>query len=672
MDVSKHLIEVFKTDNQSDILNGFIQAIPSFVYLLDLTAKKAVYLNTKTEIVGGYSHEELFSTNSEIFPINNFRNAEHLFQTLENTFSEAQINDNKPFVLTIKTKSGQNITVNNKASLIKKDDANQPSILMILAEDVTNQNELLEKTIQIENQLNEAEKLFNYGSWEWTFGNEFVIWSNGLYEIFGYDKESYKDSKMPYGAYQNHISKDDIDRVVKFSLNALDEKKDIYEFEHEIIDLKGNTKQIAVRGKSFFDEKGQITRVIGTSQDITEIKRIKRELEAKVEELSNANEELKKNKDLFKEAEALMNYGSFEWDVKKDEILWSDGLKKLYAGSDILKLPNHININFYYNRVHDDDLANVKKVIQNAFEEKIPYAFEHKIVDLDGVEKYVQTKGWVNIDEVGNVLKFIGNTVEVTELKAYEKELERKLEELNHSNQELEQFAYVASHDLKEPLRKITAFGDRLNQKFSQQLDDDARFYLSRMVDSASRMEVLMENLLSYSRLSRKLVTFEQVSLNKTLENVLSDLELKITETNAQIHVGKMPTIQASTPKMQQLFQNLISNALKFVKPNQIPKIWIEAEEAHKKELSKLGLDYKNKSYYKIKVKDNGIGFDPEYAERIFVIFQRLHGRSEFEGTGLGLAICRKIVENHQGLIYAESIPNNGATFVMFLPTRQE
>lgn len=671
MDVPKYLLEVFKTDtdSQSDIFNGFLQAIPSFVYLLDLTDRKAIYLNTRNNIVSGYSPKELFSNDVEVFPIQNFTSAEHFFQCLKDSFKDAAINDSQTVVLNIKTQAGQKITVSNKITLTEKDDNDLPSVLMVLADDITVQNKIVDKTIQVQNQLNDAEKLFNYGSWEWWVGDNFVIWSDGLYEMFGYDKNDFKDSLMPYGFYQKHISPKDITRVIKVTMDALDERKEIYEYEHEILDNKGNIKQIAVRGKCFLDEKGEIIRVLGTSHDITEITKIKQELESKVEELSKAYDELRKSKDLFKEAEAMMSYGSYEWNVQKDDIQFSDGLKKLYAGSDITKLPPKLNVDFCYTRMPSEDLENVKNVLHNAITYKEPYSFEHKIVDLDGIEKDVHTKGWVTIDEEGNALKLIGNTVEVTELKVYEKELERKIEELNQTNQELGQFAYVASHDLKEPLRKITAFGDRLNQKYSQQLDENGRFYLSRMIDSAKRMEALMENLLSYSRLSRKMVTFEHLDLNKTIENVLSDLEIKINETNAQVFVSKMPILEASVPKMHQLFQNLISNALKFVKPNQTPEIHIDAKEATRGELIRLGLDYKNKKYYKITVKDNGIGFEQEYAEKIFVIFQRLHGRAEFDGTGLGLAICRKIVENHQGLIMADGIPDEGATFTIFLPT---
>jgi light-regulated signal transduction histidine kinase (bacteriophytochrome) len=177
-----------------------------------------------------------------------------------------------------------------------------------------------------------------------------------------------------------------------------------------------------------------------------------------------------------------------------------------------------------------------------------------------------------------------------------------------------------------------------------------------------------MENLLSYSRISTKDEPFEIVDLGITVEGILSDLEMKIQEVKAQITMMPMPTLHALPTQMQQLFQNLISNALKFVKPNVIPIISIETYEVNTKEVSLLGIPIKHNKYYKIIVTDNGIGFDAEYSEKIFLIFQRLHGRSEFEGTGLGLAICKKIVDNHDGYIMAKSEINKGAKFTVYLP----
>jgi light-regulated signal transduction histidine kinase (bacteriophytochrome) len=331
-------------------------------------------------------------------------------------------------------------------------------------------------------------------------------------------------------------------------------------------------------------------------------------------------------------------------------------------------LPEKIDYNFYQTRLHEEDLPRVSDIVNQAIIQKSAYAFEHRLYDLDGVEKTVNTRGWVVVNEVGKVVRFIGNTVDITELKVYEKELENKIEELNKSNQQLEQFAYIASHDLQEPLRKIMAFGERLSSKFAGQLPDDGQFYINRMLDAANRMKILMENLLLYSRASRKIEPVEQVSLNEMVETVLSDLEVKIQETDATIEVLPLPRVQALPTQMQQLFLNLISNALKFVLPNEKPRIRIEAFEATKQELKDLNFPLKAKKYYKIIVSDEGIGFDSEYSEKIFVIFQRLHGRSEFEGTGLGLAICKKIIDNHHGYIKAESVLNEGSKFMVYLP----
>lgn len=187
-------------------------------------------------------------------------------------------------------------------------------------------------------------------------------------------------------------------------------------------------------------------------------------------------------------------------------------------------------------------------------------------------------------------------------------------------------------------------------------------------MDAANRMKILMENLLSYSRVSTKTEPYELVDLGVIIESILSDLEMKIQDVDAKITMVPMPKLNALPTQMQQLFQNLISNALKFVKLNEKPAITIQAGEADRKEMSLLGLPFKYNKYYKISIIDNGIGFDEEYAEKIFLIFQRLHGRSEFEGTGLGLAICKKIVDNHHGYIIAKSEPNKGATFTVYLP----
>ena len=671
MDLSDYLLNVFSSEKQSDLFDSFLRAIPDFVYLLDLEDAKIMYLNEKTGILAHYTAEEVLSLDKSFFPVKNYENREVFFDKMNQLFDNTDEGEHRSFTLDLLTKEGRRHTVRNRATLLRKNEKGIASKVVVVAEDITQETENEEQEKQKQSQLNNAESVFMYGSWEWTLGTDYVVWSNGLFDIFGYDATEYPDSKMAYGVYNQHIVAEDKPRVALISQDAVANKKLFYEFEHEIIDEKGNRKLLAVKGRCYLNEEGNVDRVLGTSEDVTKLKELENTLKYKVEELKKAHEELEKAKDLFKEAEALANYGSFDWDVEKDIILWSDGLKRLFAGNNISKLPENLKYSFFESRIHRDDTDRINEIVQTAIKNKKPYSFEHRLINLDEVEKTVHTQGWVTTNENDELLRFIGNTVDITEMKVYEKDLKYKIEELNRSNQDLEQFAYIASHDLQEPLRKIMAFGDRLSTKYGEELGSDGQFYLSRMLDAASRMKILMENLLSYSRVSTKTEPFELVDLGLTVEGILSDLEMKIQDVDAQITMMKMPTLNALPTQMQQLFQNLITNALKFIRPNVKPIISIEAYETDFQEVSLVGVPFKHDKYYKIVVSDNGIGFDAEYAEKIFLIFQRLHGRSEFEGTGLGLAICKKIVDNHHGYIIAKSELNKGATFTVYLPIEE-
>lgn len=668
MDLSEYLLNVFSSEKQADLFDSFLRAIPDFVYLLDLEDSKMTYLNEKTNVIAYYTAEEVLSLDKSFFPVKNYENRKDFFDKVSHLFRDTKEGEHRSFTIELLSKDGKRHIVRNRATLLKNTKNGFAAKVVVIAEDITEETENSEQQKQKQFQLNSAESLFSYGSWEWTLGTDYVVWSNGLFDIFGYDATLYPDSKMIYGTYNKHIVEEDKERAKRISLDAIANKKLFYEFEHGIIDQHNNLKQIAVKGRCFLNDKGEVIRVLGTSEDITQLNEIKNSLEYKVEELRKAHDELEKAESLFKEAEALMNYGSFDWDVKNDILLWSDGLKRLFSGGDMTKLPEKLSYEFYLSCLHENDVNWIKKIVEEAIKTKNPYSFEHRLINLEGIEKIVHTQGWVTTNEKDELIKFIGNTVDITEMKVYEKDLKYKIEELNRSNQDLEQFAYVASHDLQEPLRKIMAFGERLNGKFGEQLGPDGQFYLSRMMDAANRMKILMENLLSYSRVSTKTEPFELVDLGFIIESILSDLEVKIQEVDAEIKMMPMPKLNALSTQMQQLFQNLITNALKFVKPNEKPKISIEAYQADRKEMSLLGVPFKHHKYYKISIIDNGIGFDEEYTEKIFLIFQRLHGRSEFEGTGLGLAICKKIVDNHHGYIIAKSELNKGAIFTVYLP----
>lgn len=256
----------------------------------------------------------------------------------------------------------------------------------------------------------------------------------------------------------------------------------------------------------------------------------------------------------------------------------------------------------------------------------------------------------------------IVNAQSISRRQRAEVGLRRKTAQLARSNQDLEQFAYSASHDLQEPLRKVMAFGSLLEKEYGATLEGDGHLYLDSMAKATRRMQTLINDLLGYSRVTTRGKTFVAVDLNEVVRGVLSDLEVRIGETHAQVNVGDLPAIHADPTQMRQLLQNLIGNALKFHKRDEHPVITVSAEPV----ADAAGPP----AHCRIRVKDNGIGFDEKYLERIFGVFQRLHGRDEYEGSGIGLAVCRKIVERHGGTITATSQPGEGATFSVTLPLK--
>ena len=261
---------------------------------------------------------------------------------------------------------------------------------------------------------------------------------------------------------------------------------------------------------------------------------------------------------------------------------------------------------------------------------------------------------------------------DITERKRAEEALRRTVTDLARSNKELAQFAYVASHDLQEPLRKILAFGDRLKDACTGAgaLSTSGRDCLERMLGASRRMEALIDGLLAYSRLGARTSPRAAVDLSEVVQAVLSDLEVQVRKVGGRVETGDLPTVEADPTQMRQLLQNLIGNALKFHRPDEPPVVKVHGEVLGA-EGTPAASGAPMERHCRIIVEDNGIGFDEKYAERIFEVFQRLHGRAAYEGTGVGLAICRRIVERHHGSIVARGSPGQGATFVVTLPLGQ-
>ena len=283
--------------------------------------------------------------------------------------------------------------------------------------------------------------------------------------------------------------------------------------------------------------------------------------------------------------------------------------------------------------------------------------------NVDGLNVFLL----VNACNLGN--EVVVDLTDITKQKNLQLDLLQKVEELERSNKNLEAFAYAASHDLKEPTRKVIFYTERLKQQLDETFTAEQTHLFSRVELAARRMNTLIDDLLTYSYVSKGVDAMEPVDLSKDMQSLLEDLELEIELKGAAIIVEDLPALKGHKRQLQQLFGNLITNALKYSRQGVPPQIRISARKVKGHEISlHLKSDEGTKAYHLIEVSDNGIGFDPEDAERIFNVFTRLHGNAEYRGTGVGLSIAKKVVENHDGYIWAESALDEGATFKILLP----
>lgn len=416
----------------------------------------------------------------------------------------------------------------------------------------------------------------------------------------------------------------------------------------EIPPIHNNSKVVVDIRYGPIYSNGEIIGVVINVRDVTETK-------IKEEELLRTNER-------FFYAAKATNDAIWDWDIQCNKVFRvGDGLRNIF-GYD--KDEAAKDDDFWINRVHPDDLRSMiskREQILNHTDE-LYWEDEYRFKKADGAYAYVFDKGYIIRDEKGTPIRMIGTTQDISQQKETEalllelnNRLKRRAEELANSNVELERFAYVASHDLQEPLRMVTSFLQLLKKRYDDKLDETAVQYINFAVDGAERMKTLIMDLLDYSRVGSNTEPNEDVDLNLLIEDVRDVFGKTIDEVKATITVSPLPIVKGTRTQLFQLFQNLISNAIKY-QSKESPKIQIRYKE--------------EQDHYLFEVQDNGIGIDPAFHEKIFVIFHRLHSRSEYGGTGIGLAICKKIVERHNGNIWVKSAVGEGSTFFFTLSKR--
>ncbi len=408
------------------------------------------------------------------------------------------------------------------------------------------------------------------------------------------------------------------------------------------------------------NEQGEIYGVMNTATEVTE--------------LVNAKKELMQAQESLKSALEIGGLGTWSMDLSNNRVAYDQPVRNWFGLPD-----ESTTLDEVINRMPASDRERVSKRIQEAIDTQGIYEAEYKVINPhSGRERILYAKGAVVTDENGNAIFLNGINRDITLQRETEKELTRKVElrtlelqkanaELNNLNENLKQFVYVASHDLQEPLRKINLFSDLIQEK-TETLDEVQRNYLGKITKAARRMAALIKDLLDFSRTESKEQVLSSTDLNQLVHNVIEDYEVLIQQKKATVNVDTLPVIEAIPLQMNQLFYNLIGNALKFSKPDVQPVIDIQCRKLSAAEVlkhDKLSADH---NYLQITVADNGIGFDQKFSDQIFVIFQRLHGKNEYEGTGIGLALCKKIAENHKGIVYGEGKEGNGAQFHVILP----
>ncbi|MEQ9001444.1 MAG: PAS domain S-box protein [Coleofasciculus sp. B1-GNL1-01] len=474
-------------------------------------------------------------------------------------------------------------------------------------------------------------------------------------ELLGYTPQDIQDIGTDFMSHLVHP--EDIPHIIEHQkhLTTLTEN-DHLTLEYRMKHANGEWRWLRSRETVFSRTVEELPKlVLGIAEDITDYKRVEdalrqtnEDLEQRVKqrtvELENAHHQLR----FHVENSPL---GVIEWDSQFRVQRWSKQAEFMFGwkGEDVLgkRLTD-------WQFVYPDDLEFVHQKALNLLNpESPPEIIENRNLTKDGNMVYCQWYNSVLFDESNAVVSILSLVQDQTERKHSEEQLQQLNQQLQRSNQELEQFAYVASHDLREPLRKIRSYSDLLVKRYQGQLDERADKYINYITDSVIRMQALITDLLTYSRVSRNELVLEPTDLGEILQQTLMDLSPAIEENHAIINTTLLPIVQANPLQIGQVLQNLIANAIKFCR-EQPPRIDIKADCQD--------------NFWQISIQDNGIGIDPNYSDRIFAIFQRLHYREEYPGTGIGLAICQKIVERHGGKIWVESEFGQGSTFYFTLP----
>jgi PAS domain S-box-containing protein len=526
--------------------------------------------------------------------------------------------------------------------------------IMVTANDVTAKVEARQKVENAEITLRLAAEATELATWELDLVEGGMIHSPRLPEIFGRDRSS----RVSHATVRGHVHPEDIHEIVERAYDLAMETG-IYKYTARIVKPDGEIGWIDTRGKVVYDKDNKPVKLIGTVRDITEERYHQQQLEEREQKfrlLADSMPQMIWTGD----AEGHLNYFN----------------RSVYEYGRLS--PEEIDGGGWLQIVHPDDREENMRVWMESVTTGRDFLFEHRFRRYDGEYRWQLSRAIPQLGPDDTIQMWVGTSTDIHDQKAFTSELERQVtertseleqknKELENINAELKSFVYISSHDLQEPLRKIQTFAGRLAETESSTLSDNAMNYLGKMQNSATRMRRLIEDLLAYSRLSVTEQVFENIEISDIILDVKEELKENLQDKRANIVIEDSCKLKVIPFQFHQLFFNLISNSLKFSVPDRDPDIHIRCEAVKGDKVINHKL-VDGRDYCHIVYRDNGIGFDPGFSEKIFEVFQRLHPKEKYEGTGIGLAIVRKVVENHNGLISATGVVDRGATFDIYIP----